>query len=198
MDPKTVTVYCSSSERIPSIYLDEASRLGKLLANKGVRLVYGGGKAGSMGRVADGALAAGGTVIGYIPQFMRDVEWGHDGISELNIVESMHERKRLLMEKSDALITLPGGTGTLEELYEAVSAKRLGLFTGPILLVNTNGFFDPLLGMMRRAIDENFMHTRHDEIWTVINTVEDTFEGFARAKPWDKDAIKFAVPQKTH
>ena len=195
MTIRSVTVYCSSSNRIPKIYLEEAATLGGLLAKKGMKLVYGGGAAGSMGRLADGALAAGGEVIGIIPQFMRDVEWGHDGVSELQVVDTMHERKKRLLESGDALIALPGGTGTLEELYEALTAKRLGRYTGPILLVNTNGFFDPLVAMMERTIREGFMDERHAGLWTVVASVVEVFEGFERAMPWDKNAINFASPR---
>lgn len=196
MASTTITVYCSSSDRIPAHYLDDAARLGRLLAGNGVHVVYGGGKAGSMGRLADAAMAAGGDVTGFIPKFMKDVEWAHEGITKLVVVGDMAERKRLLMADSDALIALPGGTGTLEELYEAVTAKRLGLFTGPILLVNSGGFYDPLIAMLKRAIDEHFMDPRHADLWTVIGGVDEVFDGLARAPKWGADAITFAAPRK--
>ncbi len=128
---RSVCVYCASSERSPAVYLDAAERLGGILAEQGITLVYGGGALGSMGRLAKGALAAGGKVIGVLPRFMDELEWGNRGLTELRIVEDMHERKRVMLELSDAAIALPGGCGTLEELFEAITWKRLGTLLRP-------------------------------------------------------------------
>src|ERR1019366_7007448 len=123
-----VCVYCASSNRSPEIYLDAAARLGRILA--------------------EGALEAGGKVIGVLPRFMDDLEWGHGALSELRIVADMHERKRVMLELSGAAIALPGGCGTLEELFEAITWKRLGLYFGPVVLVNVGGFFDPCIELL--------------------------------------------------
>src|SRR5712664_891093 len=138
-----VCVYCASSRQCDPIYHQAAARLGRELARAGHTTVYGGGSVGSMGHLADAALAAGGRVIGVLPRFMYDLDWGHRGLSELLIVNDLHERKRMMIEEVDAVIALPGGCGTLEELFEAITWKRLGLFTGAIVMVNTLGFYSP-------------------------------------------------------
>jgi len=139
---RSVCVYCASSSRSPEIYLEAAARLGRALAEAGMGIVYGGSSLGSMGRMAEAALAAGGKVTGVLPQFMDELEWGHRNLTELRVVDDMHERKRTMLELADAVVALPGGCGTLEELFEAITWKRLGLFFGPVVLVNVNGFFD--------------------------------------------------------
>jgi uncharacterized protein (TIGR00730 family) len=150
---ESVCVYCASSNRSPEIYLDAAARLGRILAENGITIVYGGSSLGSMGRLAAAALEAGGKVIGVLPRFMDDLEWGHRALSELRIVEDMHERKRVMLELSGAAIALPGGCGTLEELFEAITWKRLGLYFGPVVLVNVGGFFDPCIELLNRCVD---------------------------------------------
>ena len=139
-----ICVYCASSEHCDRIYHDAARTLGRLLAEAGCTIVYGGGAVGLMGSLANGALAAGGEVIGIIPRFMTEVEWQHPGLASLEVVEDMRERKHRLLTGSDAVVALPGGCGTLEELFEALTLKRLGLYFNPIVLVNTNGFYAPL------------------------------------------------------
>ena len=124
---KSVCVYCASSDKAPAIYQQAATDLGAALARAGLTVVYGGGGAGLMGRLASGALAEGGKVIGVIPQFMDELEWGHGGLSERHVVDDMHVRKRRMLELSDAVVALPGGCGTFEELFEALTWKRLGL-----------------------------------------------------------------------
>ena len=146
-----VCVYCASSNKIDSKYLDSAARLGKILAENRVPIVYGGGAAGSMGKVADSAMEKGGKVIGIIPEFMVDLEWAHKGISELQIVDTMHERKTKMIDGTDAAIALPGGSGTLEELIEAITWKRLGIYSKPIIIVNTDGFYNPLLDQFQNV-----------------------------------------------
>ena len=122
--------------------------MGEVLATEGLEIVYGGGARGSMGALADGALSQGGRVLGILPRFMADLEWGHAGLTELELVEDMRIRKHLMLTRSQAAIALPGGSGTLEELLEAITLKRLGLYLNPILLVNTRGFFNPLLEVL--------------------------------------------------
>src|SRR5215467_5069169 len=136
-----ICVYAASSQHSDAVFRNTAHRLGHLLATAGCSVVYGGGSAGSMGAIADGALAAGGEVIGVLPRFMADLEWGHPGLTRLELVEDMRERKHKLLTDSDAVVALPGGCGTLEELFEAITLKRLGLYFNPIVLVNTKNFY---------------------------------------------------------
>src|SRR5260370_8883490 len=185
---QSVCVYCSSSNQAPAIYLDAAARLGRILAENGITIVYGGSSVGSMGRLAAAALEAGGKVIGVLPRFMDDLEWGHRALSELRIVDDMHERKRLMLELSDAVIALPGGCGTLEELFEAITWKRLGLYFGPVVLVNVNGFYDPCIQLLDRTVDEGFMNPKHRAMWGVFERPEDVVGALRAATPWTRDA----------
>src|ERR1700722_1997321 len=155
-----VCVYCASSRQCDRVYHDSAERLGSILARNRVTIVYGGGKSGSMGALADGALAEGGRVIGVLPRFMDEVEWGHKHLSELILVNDMHERKRLMIQEVDAVVALPGACGTWEELFEAMSFKRLGLYVGPIIIVNTNGYYAPMLEMLEPSGKFRFMAER--------------------------------------
>ena len=190
---RTVCVYCASSSRTPQIYLDAAATLGRTLAAAGLRIVYGGGSFGSMGRMAEAALAGGAHVTGVLPKFMDDLGWGHRSLSELRLVDDMHQRKREMLELSDAIVALPGGCGTLEELFEAITWKRLGLFFGPIVMVNVNGFFDPCVALLNRAVDECFMNERHRAMWTVVSDPQDVPEALRTAAPWSRDARSFAT-----
>ena len=153
----SVCVYSASSTKIDEVYFNAARQLGQLLAKRRIRLINGAGSIGLMRSVADAVLENGGEVTGVIPKFMVEQGWHHTGLSKLVEVESMHERKQLMADLSDAVIALPGGCGTLEELLEIITWKQLGLYLNPIVILNTNGFFDPLLDMLTRAIDENFM-----------------------------------------
>jgi uncharacterized protein (TIGR00730 family) len=159
----------------------------------GLEVVYGGGARGSMGALADGALSKGGRVVGVLPRFMADLEWGHPGLSELELVEDMRVRKHMMLTRSQGAIALPGGCGTLEELLEAITLKRLGLYLNPILLVNTRGFFDPLIELLARAIEERFMDERHARMWEVVAQPEEVPEALNRASKWDADARSFAA-----
>jgi uncharacterized protein (TIGR00730 family) len=190
---RTVCVYCASSRTSHPDYRDAARRLGAVLAAGGITVVYGGGAVGSMGALADGALAAGGHVIGVLPRFMAELEWGHAGISELQLVEDLRTRKHTMLTLSEAAIALPGGSGTFEELLEAITLKRLGLYLNPILLVNTRGFFDPLVALLQRAVDERFMDERHLRMWQVVATPEEVPAALERAPPWSPDARAFAA-----
>ncbi|MGO9260263.1 MAG: TIGR00730 family Rossman fold protein [Bryobacteraceae bacterium] len=192
---RTVCVYCASSERTPALYHDAATRLGRHLAGEGFGIVYGGGATGSMGRVANAALAAGGKVTGVVPRFMDDLEWGHRSLSELHVVDDMHQRKRLMLELSDAAVALPGGCGTFEELLEAITWKRLGLFLGPIAIVNVNGFYDPLADLLARSIAERFMDERHAAMWSVVSQPEEVAGALRSAPAWSAAARAFAVPR---
>ena len=147
-----------------------------------------------MGALADAALAAGGKLIGILPKFMNDLEWGHKSLTELRLVDDMHHRKRMMIEESDAVVALPGGSGTFEELLEAITWKRLGLFVNPIVIVNVRGFYDPLRDLLERAIAERFMDVRHREMWTFVDRPEDVLPAIRTAPDWSADARSFARP----
>ncbi|HUY28684.1 MAG TPA: TIGR00730 family Rossman fold protein [Candidatus Binataceae bacterium] len=193
MELKRICVYCASSRICDPIYHDGAERLGRILACAGIALVYGGGSNGSMGRLAEGALAEGGRVIGVIPKFMDELEWAHRGLSELVLVRDMHERKRLMIAEVDAVVALPGGCGTFEELFEAIAWKRLGLFSGPIVIVNTRGYYRPCLELLESAVRERFMDERHRAIWSVVEQPEQVLEAIRTAPPWSVSNRDFAV-----
>lgn len=189
----TVCVYCASSRSAEPEYRRAAFRLGEVLAERGIGIVYGGGAAGSMGALADGALGRGGRVVGILPRFMADLEWGHRGLSELKLVEDMRTRKHLMLSGAQAAIALPGGSGTLEELLEALTLKRLGLFLGPIVLVNTRGYFEPLLRMLSRSVEERFMDERHLDMWQLVERPEEVPSALDGAPVWSKDFRAFAA-----
>lgn len=193
MKIEKVCVYCASSRKANGVYFEDAKKLGKILAKNSITLIYGGGAVGSMGNIADGTLSENGKVIGIIPKFMADLEWAHKGLTELHIVKSMHERKHLMLDGVDAAIALPGGCGTLEELMEAITWKRLGIFIKPIIIVNTKGFFDHLIKLLEHSISEKFMSEKHGTMWSVVNNVEDVIPAIKNTPPWSKDAKSFAV-----
>lgn len=168
-----VCVFCGSGSGLNPAYADAARRLGLLLARSSVGLVYGGGNVGLMGIVADAVLAEGGTVKGVIPAFLMDKEVGHRGISSLEIVDSMHQRKQRMADLADAFVALPGGWGTLEELSEILTWKQLGLITQPVVMLNTNHFFDSLLDQMRLMAEEGFLYSGNLEFLLVQKTPED-------------------------
>ncbi|HJD74786.1 TIGR00730 family Rossman fold protein [Bacteroides reticulotermitis] len=189
----SVCVYSASSTKIDATYFEAAEELGRLLAKQDIRLINGAGSIGLMRSVADAVLASGGKVTGVIPHFMVEQSWHHTGLTELVEVNSMHERKQRMADLSDAIIALPGGCGTLEELLEIITWKQLGLYLNPIVVLNTNGFFDPLLAMLERAIDENFMRRQHGEIWKVATTPEEALELICTTPVWDQSIRKFAA-----
>ncbi|HZP65509.1 MAG TPA: TIGR00730 family Rossman fold protein [Rudaea sp.] len=188
-----ICVYAASSQQCDPLYHDAAKRLGALLAQAGCTLVYGGGSAGSMGAVANGALAAGGEVVGVIPRFMADLEWGHGGLTRLELVEDMRERKHRLLTDSDAVVALPGGCGTLEELFEAITLKRLGLYFNPIVLLNTRDFYTPLQTFMQHVIGERFMNPEHARMWSLVRAPEDVLPAIRATPRWDENARDYAV-----
>ncbi|MDE6240335.1 MAG: TIGR00730 family Rossman fold protein [Muribaculaceae bacterium] len=166
---KAITVYCASSVTIDEVYFDAASELGTEIAKRGVTLVTGAGSMGLMGAVNDAAMAAGGTTIGVIPQFMVDRGWHHKGLSKLEITDSMHSRKKIMADLSVGAIALPGGIGTFEELLEIITWRQLGLYDGNIVIYNINGYYDNLLAMLDTAIDQKFMKPDHSHLWQVAD-----------------------------
>ena len=165
-----VCVFCASSANIDARYLEAARELGRLLAEGGWRCVNGGGAVGLMGAVTDGALDADGEVTGVIPKFMVDNGWCYDRLEDVIITADMHQRKQMMSEMADAVIALPGGVGTLEELLETLTWRQLGLVKVPVIILNTLGYYDHLLAMLRHAIDEGFMKASHAALWQVATT----------------------------
>ena len=188
-----ICVYCASSAKIDEIYFEATERLAKILVNSGVQVIYGGGGHGLMGKLADTVLAHGGQIKGIMPQFMNEVEWAHKSVTDFEFTKTMHERKAKFLENIDALIALPGGTGTLEELLEAITLKRLGQFTKPIIILNTNGYYDPLVLMLKRCVEEKFLRPIHAEMWTFVNQPEEVMSAINQSMEWDENAISFAA-----
>jgi uncharacterized protein (TIGR00730 family) len=189
-----VCVYAASSDHSHPDYTAAAFALGQHLARGGCSVVYGGGSRGSMGAVADGALQAGGEVIGILPRFMADLEWGHAGLTRLELVEDMRERKHRLLTGSDAVVALPGGCGTLEELFEAITLKRLGLYFNPILLLNTRDYWTPLLRFLdEQVIAERFLNPEHRAMWSLVDGPSQVLTAIGDAPPWARNAREFAA-----
>lgn len=170
---KSVCVYCASSKRVNPLYYDLAREIGILLAKHNIHCIYGGGSVGLMGSLAGGVLSQNGLITGIIPKFMCELEWNHTSLSELILVETMHERKELMMRKAGAAIALPGGIGTFEELIEAITWRKLGLFNNPIYIVNINNYFNNLIEMLENTIDEKFMDEEDRNLWKVVNDAEE-------------------------
>ncbi|EJW89683.1 decarboxylase family protein [gut metagenome] len=188
-----ITVYSASSGQIPAAYVEAATELGQLMAEAGDTLVNGAGRTGLMGAVTDACLQAGGEAVGVIPQFMIDQSWQHQGMSCLIVTHDMHERKEKMAALSDACIALPGGVGTLEELLEIITWKQLGLYLKPIVILNTDGYFGPLLQLLDRAVEERFMREQHKGIWRVVQTPAEALELAHTTPLWDQSVRKFAA-----
>lgn len=188
-----ITVYSASSGQVPNKYIEAARELGRLLALGGHTLVNGAGRTGLMGAITDACLAEGGRAVGVIPRFMVAQHWQHCGMSELIVTPDMHSRKERMAEMSDACIALPGGVGTLEELLEIITWKQLGLYVKPIVVLNTDGYFNALLEQLRRAVDEHFMRSLHAEIWRVATTPAEALHLAMTTPLWDKSVRKYAA-----
>lgn len=188
-----VCVYCASSHKVDEKYFEVARNLGRNFAQNNITTVYGGGAVGLMGALADSAMLNGGKVVGIIPKFMMEVEWGHKNITELVLVEDMHERKKKLMQNVDAIVVLAGGSGTLEEVMEVITLKRLGKFTKPIVFVNTDKFYDGLFVLFDKMIKENFMREEHKDIWVSVNSEQDVLSAIESAPKWDESKINIAA-----
>ena len=190
---KNVCVYSASSTKIAPVYFAVAEELGRLLASQGINLINGAGSIGLMGATSNATLEAGGTVTGVIPRFMVEQNWHHTGLTQLIETETMHERKQLMAELSDGVIALPGGCGTMEELLEIITWKQLGLYLKPIVILNIQGFYDPLLEMLERAIDRNFMRSEHRAIWQVATSAQEAIDLLHTTPWWNKEVRKFAA-----
>lgn len=192
MKRSQVTIYCASSSEIDVDFFDATRQLTTLLAARHMSVVYGAGKQGLMGCVADTMLQCGGKVVGVIPQFMVDRDWCHKGLSQLVVTPNMHERKEQMAQMGDAAIALPGGCGTMEELLEIITWKQLGLYTHPIIILNINGYYDHLLDMLQHAIDKHFMRTIHTRLWHVAHTPQEVIDALDNIAEWDTTLGKFA------
>ena len=190
---QTICVYCASSSQVKTSYFEATYRLGKIITQAKLSVVYGGGSMGLMGMLANSVLEAGGKITGVIPRFMCEVEWNHNKLTELILVDTMHERKEKMAMMADAVVALPGGCGTLEELLEVITWKRLGIFTKPIVIVNIEGYFDALITMLNRAVDEHFMRDEHRQMWKVVETPEEVLNAIQNSTTWDSNARSFAA-----
>lgn len=189
---KRVAVYAASSSQVSSEYIDAAAELGRTLAAEGIEIVYGAGKVGLMGALADAALDAGGKVTGVIPQFMVDNGWCREKLTNLIVTPDMHTRKEKIVTLADATIALPGGVGTLEELMEIITWKQLGLYANPIVILNTRGYFNPLKEMLERAVEEKFMREIHRNLWSIADTPRQAADLIRNTPQWDTAISKMA------
>ena len=192
-DIKHVCVYCASSSKISSVYQEAATELGHLLAQNQQACVCGAGFQGLMKILSDAVMENNGKVIGIIPRFMYEEGWGNDSLSELIVTETIHERKEKMAALSDAVIALPGGCGTMEELLEIITWKQLGLFNGLVIILNTNGYYDPLLTMLDKSIHENFMRKELADCWMVASNPDEAIRFILSTKEDLKNLRKFAV-----
>ncbi|MFZ5748684.1 MAG: TIGR00730 family Rossman fold protein [Pseudomonadota bacterium] len=180
---KRLAVYCGSASPADPVYIESARAVGRALAERGIGLVYGGGRLGLMGAVADAALEAGGEVIGVIPQLLVNAEVAHRGLSELHIVETMHERKARFTELADGFVTLPGGTGTMDELWEAMSWAQLGYHTDPIGLLNVAGYYDGLVAFVAHMGKVGFLRPQHQGLLIVESDLDTLLERMGAHQP---------------
>jgi len=188
----TVCVFASSSSQIDNRYFYSATELGTLFAASGIDVIYGGGGIGLMGVLADAVMEKGGTITGVIPSFMNDEGWGHPQVREMIVTNDMGERKKNMFERADAVVALPGGIGTLEELTEAITLKQLGLFKGPVIILNTLNFYDPLICLLEKMIEGNFMRTEHKGMWNIASSPEEVMSLLSDDKGWIDDPRKIA------
>ena len=178
-DVRAICVYCGSSNRVDESHKDSARRIGREIGERGLQLVYGGGRVGLMGIAADATLAAGGEVIGIIPGHIQELEVEHTGLTELHVVDSMHTRKRMMFDRSDAFVILPGGLGTLDETFEIITWKQLGLHDKPVIVVDAGGYWQPMLEMLEHMIRAGFARPEHRRLFRVVDAVEAVFEALA-------------------
>lgn len=170
---KAVCVFCGARNEIPQTYLDVGKAFGTKLATSGVRLVYGGGDCGIMGAVANAVLKNKGLVTGVFPRSLKNLESEHASLSEIIMVESMHERKRIMFERSDAIVVLPGGFGTMDEMFEIITWKQLQFHEKPIVILNHEGYWNPLVALMENIINTGFARPETRTLYTVVDTIDD-------------------------
>jgi uncharacterized protein (TIGR00730 family) len=188
----TVCVFASSSSRIDPKYIQAAAELGSLLARSGMKVIYGGGGIGLMGALADAVIENGGSITGVIPSFMNDEGWGHPHVNEMIVTSDMGDRKKNMFARADAVVALPGGIGTLEELTEAITLKQLGLFRGPVVILNTLNFYKSLIDFLEHMVSGNFMRSEHKDMWVIAVTPEEVLNALANDKGWIDDPRRIA------
>ena len=191
-DIKSVAVYCASSTKIKPIYYEVARQLGRGLALRGVTQVNGAGNMGLMQAASDAALEVGGKVIGVIPSFMIEQNWHHTGLTQIIETQDMESRKQTINDMTDAAIVLPGGCGTLDELFEIITLKQLGVYLKPIIIMNIDGYYDYLLKHLERSMQENFMRDAHRDIWRVATTAEEAIDMVFTTPLIDESIRRFA------
>jgi uncharacterized protein (TIGR00730 family) len=187
-----VCVFAASSNRINSAFYAEASKLGTLLAEAGIEVVYGGGGGGLMGKLADAIIEKRGKITGVIPKFMKDEGWGHTDVTEMIITRDMGERKKRMFEKADAVIALPGGIGTIEELTEAITLKQLGLYKGPVIILNTLNYYKSFIEFLNEMISGHFLRQEHKGMWEVVKTPEEALIALKGYEGWVEDPRSIA------
>lgn len=189
---KSVCVYCASSSLTPDSYKAVAQQFGQIIAENKLTLINGAGDAGLMAELSNSTLAHGGEVIGFIPRFMCEVDWQHKNLTRLEITETMHERKEKMIATADFIVAFPGGCGTMEELLEAITWKQLGIIDKPIVILNIDGFYDPLMAQIRRAIGDNLMRKDHLNLWTEVNKAEDILSAAQHPHHFDNNLRSYA------
>ncbi len=188
----TVCIFAASSSRVNEEYNRTASKLGSLLAQAGIDVAFGGGGIGLMGKLADAVKQNGGKITGVIPSFMEEEGWGHKGIDEMIITGDMSERKKRLFAMSDAVVAMPGGVGTLEELTEAITLKQLSLFDGPVIILNTLGFYNSLLEFFDKMVENHFLRKEHKAIWETVNTPEEVIAALSNKNKGNEEWRRIA------
>ena len=190
---KSVAVYCASSNKIRPSYIAQAERLGAELAAAGIRLVYGDGGIGLMAAVAKGCLDAGGEVTGVIPRFMVEQGWNNPRSTETIVTETMHERKATICDICDAMVALPGGIGTFEELLECLTWKQLGLHSNPVVILNVDGYYDRLLSCIDLMVEEQMMRPIHKDMFVVVSTPQEVLPAILGGPDWDPSTRRLAA-----
>lgn len=193
MNVSSISVYCASSSKIDPVYMEEAYKVGQMLARAGITLINGAGNMGLMKASSDGCLEAGGRAVGIIPGFMIAEGWCHQGMSEIIETPDMHIRQQKMAEAGDAAIVLPGGCGSMAELFELITWKQLGLYLKPIVILNTKGYYDALLQQLEQAAEEQFMRKEHLQIWRVAQTAEEAVQLATSTPMWDTNVRRFAA-----
>ena len=192
-DIKSIAVYCASSNKVRASFVEAAETLGAIFASHGIRLVYGDGGIGLMAAVAKGVLDAGGGAIGVIPRFMVEQGWNNPRSTETIVTETMHERKATICNISDAMVALPGGIGTFEELLECLTWKQLGLHNNPVVILNTDGYYDRLLACIDLMVEEQMMRPIHKDMYVVVSTPEEVLPAILCGPEWDPATRRLAA-----
>ena len=192
-DIKSIAVYCASSNKVRASFVEAAETLGAIFASHGIRLVYGDGGIGLMAAVAKGVLDAGGEAIGVIPRFMVEQGWNNPRSTETIVTETMHERKATICNISDAMVALPGGIGTFEELLECLTWKQLGLHNNPVVILNTDGYYDSLLSCIDLMVEEQMMRPIHKDMYVVVSTPEEVLPAILGGPEWDPSTRRLAA-----